>query len=215
MKKFHFDSKSRIDAKPVKTSFKLTKETLNTLNALKESFAKSSKSGKTYAEVFDLLCNDNTLKKLQKKPPNKEKLNALDRSEVKTFVLNKGTLRQLTTLSKHFKIKRDLIVESLIRMPKIELNSPSEREIRLERSLKAFENIWRKFQKESSQIFGTQLKYDEDYPFTDLYDLLITFGENYIKHWKLCNSKQIEMDVTIALPTAIDLYQTDVEALNE
>jgi hypothetical protein len=215
MKKLHIDSKSRIDAKPAATSFKLTKEALNTLNALTESSAKSSKGGKTYAEVFDSLCNDNTLKKLQKNPPNKEKLNELDRSIVKSFVLNKGILRQLTTLSKHFKIKRDLIVEALVRVPQIELKKPPEREIRLERSLKAFENIWTEFQKESSQIFDAELNYDEDYPFIDLYDLLITFGETFIKHWKLCNSKQIEMDVTIALPTAIDLYQTDMEELNE
>ena len=212
MRKNQVDS---MDSKPMRTSFKLSEAAIERLDALTESSDKSIKIKKTYKEVFELLFSDKILKYLGKKPPNKEKLNNLDRSIVKSYVLNTGILRKLTIHSKHFQIKRDLLVEALIRVPQSEFEKPSERQIRLQKSLDAFENLWVEFKKETTRIFDTDLSYDEDYPFIDLYDLLSTLGDTYIKHWKQCNSESIEMDVTIALPTAIDLYQRDVEELNE
>jgi hypothetical protein len=213
MKKFKTFKNSYVDSKPVRTSFRLTKQAIDKLTELTQSSPKSSKSERTYKEVFAMLLSGDTREKFKKKQLNKENLGQLKRSIVKSYVLDKGTHRQLTALSKDLEIKRDLIVEALVREPRNDYES--ERERRLKKGLNSFIDIWIEFQKKAANIFNTDLDYDEDYPVIDVYDLLFEFGETYIKHWKLCNSKKIEMDVTTALPSAIEFYQDDVEELNE
>ncbi len=100
------------DKQSERTTFKLTKETSNTLKSL------AQENGITIKELLETLCSDSfdfLMKLYPEKRLNEQKLDKLDRPVRKTYVISKHSFHRLNKTSKKLRIPRDILVEYLVR----------------------------------------------------------------------------------------------------
>jgi len=100
------------DKRSERTTFKLTRETSNTLKSL------AQEHGITMKELFETLCSDSfesLMKLFPEKTLKEERLDKLDRPVRKTYVISKHSFHQLNKTSRSLGIPRDVLVEYLVR----------------------------------------------------------------------------------------------------
>lgn len=132
----------------VRTTFKLTKKSIDAINWLIEKYDTKPK------EIFDIMCsNENLIKTVIEYLTNNNNFNNSNTYIRKTFVISKLALRSLNAYSKKNKIARDLIVDNLIfvfehLLKKIEENERKQEE----KALSIISNFWGEAEKIEKEL---------------------------------------------------------------
>lgn len=134
-----------------RTTFKLSKQSLNAIDWIVETYNKSAKE--VFNIIHDIYASDDFRKLLFDFAGNNENEEGQVIRERKTFVIDKHTLNQLNRISKNENIQRDVLVEKMVILYKALLEKHLEDEEKNEhKALEIISKFWAEAEKVESKL---------------------------------------------------------------